>query len=59
MASHGRECPMCGETMRRKERETTDRIPGHVQVVKRIVREWVCPGCDYYEEDETKPEPDR
>ena len=45
------ECPMCGETMRLKIRETVDRIPGHSQVVKRVVREWVCPACDYYEEE--------
>jgi C4-type Zn-finger protein len=45
------ECPMCGEAMRLKIREATDRIPGHTQTVKRVIREWVCPGCDYYEEE--------
>ena len=45
------ECPMCGESMRIKERESVDRIPGHSQVVKRMTREWVCPGCDYFEEE--------
>ena len=24
-----KECPMCGETMRLREREVTDRVPGH------------------------------
>jgi C4-type Zn-finger protein len=46
------ECPMCGESMRLKERESNERIPGHPQLVRRIVREWVCPSCDYYEEQE-------
>lgn len=49
------ECPMCGESMRLKERETIDRIPGHPQAVKMTIREWVCPGCDYYEEEGTRP----
>lgn len=51
------ECPMCGDTMRLKIRETVDRIPGHPQVVKRVVREWVCPGCDYYEEEGIQQDP--
>ncbi len=55
--SHSRECPMCGETMRIKEREMTERIPGRAQTVKRAVREWYCPGCDYYEEEEKRQEP--
>ena len=53
------ECPMCGEAMRLKVRETNDRIPGHPQTVKRVLREWVCPGCDYYEEENTPQEPGR
>lgn len=48
---------MCGESMRLKERESHERIPGHSQVVKRTVREWVCPGCDYFEDDGLRPEP--
>jgi len=43
---------MCGEPMRLKVTESSDRIPGRSQTVKRITREWVCPGCDYYEEEE-------
>ena len=55
------ECPMCGESMRIKERESNDRVPGHSQMVRRVIREWVCPGCDYYEEEEedTRQESDR
>jgi C4-type Zn-finger protein len=57
-----RECPMCGESMRLEEHESTDRIPGRPQLVKRTNREWVCSGCDYYEEQEegaTRGEPGR
>ena len=52
-----RECPLCGESMRVKVRELIDRIPGQPQVVRREVREWTCPECDYYEdaEDERTP----
>jgi hypothetical protein len=46
---------MCGEPMRIKEREATDRVPGQSQIVRRTIREWVCGDCDYYEEAE-KPE---
>ena len=41
---------MCGELMRLVTRERADTIPGTRQTVKREVREWVCPECDYYEE---------
>jgi len=41
---------MCGEAMRIKVREEVSRIPGQPQVVRREVREWTCPECDYYEE---------
>jgi hypothetical protein len=43
--------------MRVKVREVIDRIPGQPQVVRREVREWTCPECDYYEdaEDERTP----
>jgi len=53
------ECPMCGETMRLKPRELVDRIRGTSQVVKRVIREWVCPACDYFEEEGTRPDPPR
>jgi hypothetical protein len=38
--------------MRRQTRETVDRVPGSPQEVRRVVREWVCGECDYFEEDE-------
>ena len=49
-----KECPMCGEFMRHETRETVSRVPGTAQEVKTPVREWVCPECDYFEEDESK-----
>lgn len=53
------ECPMCGEKMRLVDREMVDRIPGRSQAVRRTVREWVCPECDYFEEEGTRQEPGR
>jgi YgiT-type zinc finger domain-containing protein len=47
-----KECPMCGEFMRLVTRENVSKVPGTSQVVKTEVREWVCPECDYFEEDE-------
>jgi rubredoxin len=47
-----KECPLCGETMRRSVREVRDGVPGgHASV--RIAREWICPECDYFEEAES------
>jgi YgiT-type zinc finger domain-containing protein len=48
-----KECPLCGEMMRLKLREVTDRVPGTSQTTTRQMREWVCPECDYWEEAET------
>ena len=48
----GKDCPMCGETMRLGERVVTDRVPGTPQVKTVNYREWVCPECDYFEEVE-------
>lgn len=45
-----KECPMCGEAMRLKERTATDHVPGTAQTKTTIVREWVCPECDYFED---------
>ena len=45
---------MCGELMRLTIRERTEAIPGSRQTVKREVREWICPECDYFEEAETE-----
>ena len=47
-----KECPMCGEQMRIREREVTDRVPGTSQTRQSTFREWVCPDCDYFEEFE-------
>ena len=49
-----KECPLCGETMRLQTRELSDHIPGTGQTTTRIVREWVCPECDYWEEAENE-----
>jgi YgiT-type zinc finger domain-containing protein len=48
----GQDCPMCGETMRLKEKEVTERLPGIPQTAVAKVREWVCPECDYFEDAE-------
>jgi hypothetical protein len=47
-----KECPMCGETMRLREREIVDRVPGTPQTTTAKYREWVCPDCDYFEDVE-------
>ena len=52
-----RECPLCGEVMRLKDRTVTDRIPGTPTTKTTVFREWVCPECDYFEEDEDVMEP--
>lgn len=44
------ECPMCGELMRLREAEQVQRIPGTLQDSRRLVLEWLCPECDYFEE---------
>ena len=48
----GRECPMCGEQMRLRDSEVTDRVPGTPVLKTTRLREWVCPECDYFEEVE-------
>lgn len=48
-----KECPLCGENMRLNVREIRDAVPGGGQTSVRIVREWVCPECDHFEEAET------
>jgi hypothetical protein len=45
-----KECPLCGEQMRLEVREIPER-PG-MESAGRLLREWVCPECDYYEEAE-------
>jgi C4-type Zn-finger protein len=47
-----RECPVCGERMRMRTRQQTDRVPGTREVKTRDIREWTCPECDHFEEIE-------
>ena len=47
-----KECPLCGELMKLREREVIDRVPGMTQTRTSKFREWVCPECDYFEEAE-------
>lgn len=44
---------MCGEQMRLDVREIRESIPGQSHSASRVVREWNCPECDYFEEAET------
>jgi predicted RNA-binding Zn-ribbon protein involved in translation (DUF1610 family) len=52
-----RPCPMCGESMRLREHETIERVPGTAQTTAAKYREWMCPECDYFEEAEEGEEP--
>ena len=45
-----KECPMCDEKMRLRERQIIDRVPGTPETRSSTVKEWVCPECDYFEE---------
>ena len=47
-----RECQLCGESMHRVERQTSDRVTGTSEVKVRSTWEWVCPECDNFEEAE-------
>ena len=47
-----KDCPMCGETMRLETKERTESLPGGGVLRTRMVREWICPECDYFEEAE-------
>ena len=47
-----KDCPMCGERMKLRDREVIDRVPGSTQTRTAKYREWVCPECDYFEEAE-------
>jgi DNA-directed RNA polymerase subunit M/transcription elongation factor TFIIS len=49
-----KECPLCGELMKLRESEITDRVPGTIQSRTTKVQEWVCPECDYFEEAEER-----
>jgi hypothetical protein len=48
-----KECPLCGENMRLHVRQTQERVPGASGSAVRVVREWICPECDYFEEADT------
>jgi hypothetical protein len=50
--TESKECPLCGENMRRKDMDLVDLVPGTSEARKRKVSEWVCPDCDYFEEIE-------
>jgi len=52
MSEPQRECPMCGEMMRRVERTSVHRVPGTGKERTSTYFEWVCPECDYFEEIE-------
>lgn len=47
-----KECPLCGESMQLRETQIVVRIPGNPNATTRIVLEWTCPECDYFEEAE-------
>jgi acetone carboxylase gamma subunit len=49
-----KECPLCGEPMRLHAREIKER-PGMSSTGK-LLREWICPECDYFEEAEAGEE---
>ena len=46
---------MCGETMRLEMKERTEKLPGGGVMRSRMVREWICKECDYFEEAEEEP----
>lgn len=45
---------MCGETMRLSVRETHQHPLGGGQPTVRVVREWICPECDYFEDADSE-----
>ena len=47
-----KECPLCATFMRLVTRQQITRVPGTSQEVKSEYKEWVCPECDYFEEEE-------
>ena len=49
-----RECPLCGGTMKIRESQNVVQIPGNPNATAHVLREWVCPDCDYFEEVEGK-----
>jgi len=51
-SKESKECPMCGEFMRLVTRQASEHVPGQPKPAIFVVREWVCPECDYFEEEE-------
>lgn len=49
--AESKECLLCGGTMKLTIREAAERSPSG-QTKTRVVREWVCPECDNWEEIE-------
>ena len=49
-----RECPLCTTNMRLVPRQITTRLPGTSKAKTSAVNEWVCPDCDYFEEDDSE-----
>lgn len=47
-----RECPLCGGSMRPRQRDVVERVPGYTTTMTRQATERVCPDCDYFEEVE-------
>jgi uncharacterized protein with PIN domain len=47
-----KECPLCGERMRQKQREEINYVPGTSEAKTTKIVEWICPDCDYFEEIE-------
>lgn len=47
-----KECPMCGEFMRLVTREASEHVPGLFKPITHVIREWICPECDYFEDVE-------
>jgi hypothetical protein len=47
-----KECPLCGETMRLSVRELPLGPSSAGRQSPGVIREWICPECDYFEEAE-------
>ena len=50
--ANAKDCPLCGSAMSRITRSSVDRVPGTDEAKTRNVTEWVCPDCDYFEEED-------
>jgi hypothetical protein len=52
--THERDCELYRTGMPLSVREVRDEEPGGNDASARLVREWVCPECDYFEEAEPR-----